>query len=360
LRAFGSRAPTSSRSKSQGRRLQHAEIGVATVAKPLEAVYLRLERWFNKEREYNHEVRTKTLTMRLIFEIEYERDKQLVLREHESKLFKSFVFNACVEKLSFLTLTLPDKRQTNYLECTVFKRIRATRRSGQKFSEKDSSLDEVKALLTWATSDRMIHLVARGSQEDLQVFVQDTDRFIEQRKDTSFVVIDQTALWLKLRGEEKVLTSFAEKTSADERKKLSRKAKKVDKSDAAAWAELQREHEIFGQEHPESRPQVQATYSTAGDKYRLTLINVSGVEKWFDPSTSPIPIKRKCVLLVFCQVHAKLQDISEDGKWLRDVSYPKSDGTIASFKTGEPVGHILSSWHIYICLFVYIYIYIYI
>ena len=49
LRAFGSRAPTTCKSKAQGRRLQHAEIGVSTVAKPLEAMYHRLEIWFNKE-----------------------------------------------------------------------------------------------------------------------------------------------------------------------------------------------------------------------------------------------------------------------------------------------------------------------
>eukprot|EP00972_Heterocapsa_arctica_P057208 8441539-Heterocapsa_arctica.AAC.1 len=65
LRAFGSQAPTSGKSKSQGRRLQRAEKGVSSLLCPLDTEYERLEKWFNKEREFNHEVRTKTLTARL-------------------------------------------------------------------------------------------------------------------------------------------------------------------------------------------------------------------------------------------------------------------------------------------------------
>eukprot|EP00972_Heterocapsa_arctica_P075913 11196458-Heterocapsa_arctica.AAC.1 len=67
LRAFGSRAPTSGRSRSQGRRLQRHVRGEATMLRPLDAVYERVEKWFNQEREFNHEVRTTTLTSRLLF-----------------------------------------------------------------------------------------------------------------------------------------------------------------------------------------------------------------------------------------------------------------------------------------------------
>lgn len=41
----------------------------------------RLHKWFNNEREHRHEVRSMILQGRLEFELEYERDRQLVLEQ---------------------------------------------------------------------------------------------------------------------------------------------------------------------------------------------------------------------------------------------------------------------------------------
>ena len=55
-----------------------------------------------------------------------------------------------------------------------------------------------KAKLTWATADRFIHIVTKGTAEELSLYVSDTEGFAENRVHTSVVVVDATALWLKL------------------------------------------------------------------------------------------------------------------------------------------------------------------
>ena len=61
-------------------------------------------------------------------------------------------------------------------------RIGASARHGQKFSEKDVKLDETKALLAFETSDRMVHVVGRGTIEELQVLVRDAAEFAERKE----------------------------------------------------------------------------------------------------------------------------------------------------------------------------------
>ena len=91
--------------------------------------------------------------------------------------------------------------------------------------------------------------------------------------------------------------------------------------------------------------QVKSVYSSAGDKYRLTLINISGVENWFNPSESPKSVKKRSILLVPCSKHVRLSDMDlESGEWLRDVEVHNQDGTVSSYKKGESSGQLLRGW----------------
>ena len=56
----------------------------------------------------------------------------------------------------------------------------------------------------------------------------DAEEWIKGRDETSFVVTDATALWLKLRGDEKVLWSEDDRTSQRERKALAAKLKTME------------------------------------------------------------------------------------------------------------------------------------
>ena len=88
-----------------------------------------------------------------------------------------------------------------------------------------------------------------------------------------------------------------------------------------------------------------AAYSSAGDKYRLTLINMSGVENWFDPSEAPKSAKKRSILLVPCATHCRVSDMDlENGTWLRDVTYERSDGETERFRQGQPIGRLLQGW----------------
>ena len=81
--------------------------GIATEHRPLEQVFERLETWFNNERQHRHEVRGRLLHARLKYELEYERDRQLVLEQQESKWFKEFVHQACQTKARVLPSCSP-------------------------------------------------------------------------------------------------------------------------------------------------------------------------------------------------------------------------------------------------------------
>ena len=51
------------------------------------------------------------------------------------------------------------------------------------------------------------------------------------------------------------------------------------------------------------RDQVEQYFQNGGDKHRLTLINISRIENWFNPEESVQCVKDFHVLLVFCQHH---------------------------------------------------------
>ncbi len=225
-------------------------------------------------------------------------------------------------------------------------RIRATAGTGQKLSEsKDKQLTSNKAARTWSTADRFLHLASRGTAEELQIFVADPETFIENRKKTAIVVIDATALWLKLRGEEAVYVSERETTSTAERKRMSKAFKKFNKSSPQEIANFEKQKQAFFDEFGDCQQQVEAAYSTSGDKYRLTLINISGVEGWLDPDESPKPSKKRSVLLVPCRKHCRVSDINfETMTWNKTVEYPRSDGETERFEEGEPVGQLLRGW----------------
>ena len=88
LRPWGSKSSRmGKRTKTLGRRMSHHVRGEASVTRPLEAVLERLERWLKLERQHRHEVRGKTIATRLQYGLEYERDRQLVLEQHQSQDF---------------------------------------------------------------------------------------------------------------------------------------------------------------------------------------------------------------------------------------------------------------------------------
>ena len=255
LRPFGSKKPVTECSRSSGSRLRVGTPGVATKQRPLERVFHRLERWFKNEREHRNEIRTRHLSTRLKYELEFERDRELVLQEQSSEKFLDFVLEATQTKLSWFQLSSITRKQKDWMSRVVCPRIGATARVAQRLSNSRNTfeVDKDKALLTWATADRVMHIVARGSRDDLSLFVSDPDEFIKHREATSVVVVDATALWLKLRGEERVFVSSEETTSVAERKRLSRAFEKLDKKDPQKIREFEAQKDKFFEQHSQSK-----------------------------------------------------------------------------------------------------------
>ena len=90
-------------------------------------------------------------------------------------------------------------------------KLQLVRRRGQKLHARSHGLDPDLAQLTWqlkwSSMDRALWLVAQAPPEQLAQHVADPHLFCEpeRRKDTSIVMVDATAVWTKLRGEERVL-----------------------------------------------------------------------------------------------------------------------------------------------------------
>ena len=92
----------------------------------------RLKAWFEKERTHGHEVREKHILTRLRYELELERDQQLVLQEHGDERFCSWALKSSMERLEKLDITQPSKTQESWYEKVVVPRIGATARTGQR------------------------------------------------------------------------------------------------------------------------------------------------------------------------------------------------------------------------------------
>ncbi len=117
---------------------------MATESKPLTDVYKKLKVWLKEERVHGHEVRLKTLTQRVIFELEHERDSQLVLQENSSDRFFEPTLKACRQKLSFLRVIGLSKRQKQWFSKQVLPSIGGYSRMPSRLTDKQQLFDHNK------------------------------------------------------------------------------------------------------------------------------------------------------------------------------------------------------------------------
>jgi len=244
-------------------------------------------------------------------------------------------------KLSWWRVLAPSDKQRKFMHKSVLANLGATTRLPNRLTDKQARFDYNKCKTRWRTIDFFVDMVARGTVEELTEFVANAEKFAEARRDTKIVVLDQTALWLKLRGEDKVVASLEETEHYQQLKALKRRWKK---SDREYQSQVARELVSYTEDFPTLRSEVAGQYTTAGDKYRITLVNISSVENWFNPAENPKPMKKRGVLIAPCSTHCRLEDVNEKGEWLRDWSHKCSDGTVKSYTKGTKVGNIMQGW----------------
>ena len=131
VRPFGSNKNLTQCKRNKGARIQQATPGKVTKQRPLEAVMDRLEKWFKREREYNHEVRKKTILTHLKGLLEQERDIQLVKQQETTRGFDPISLRACQERLQSFHILNPSDNQEKWFDKVVAPRIRV--KSKNKF-----------------------------------------------------------------------------------------------------------------------------------------------------------------------------------------------------------------------------------
>ena len=208
---------------------------------PLKPVLARVKTWFDLERQHGHEVRFRHIQDRTKFEIQFERDRQVVLQEHQHPKFQPALLQACKDKLDLFETPKQiglktSKKLETYMHITVLQHIKATVLCGQQMSTSDTRCDREKFKITTAGIDYCIQLIsqAKDRRDELQSLVADPAAFAENYKKTSVFVLDETALWLKLRGEEKVYQSLSEVLSSHKRKEVKRAINAASKYPAAS------------------------------------------------------------------------------------------------------------------------------
>ena len=125
LRPFGSRAAVSRKNHNRvsGARMREKKTGIASKSQPLEAVMDRLTKWFAGERAHGHEVRKKTILTRLMAELTFERDRQLVRQRVNDEDFCAFSLRAAQRRLETFVIMHPSKAQDQWYEKVICPRI---------------------------------------------------------------------------------------------------------------------------------------------------------------------------------------------------------------------------------------------
>ena len=219
LRPWGSHKPLAHFLPGQGARLSKL-LPENNKSQQLLQCFLKVRVWFENERRFNTEVRQRHIVQRLKFQMEFEKDRQVVLHQQKRNLFKIWYMKALEHRLQHFQIHNQTKAQKGWFNYRVCPHLGATPRNSQRKSEKSTRGDEQKFHLTVQGVDYAIDLVAIGTPEQLIAFVADPEDFIEHRKETKIVVLDETALWLKCRGEEQVYQSAIEILKAAKRRSV--------------------------------------------------------------------------------------------------------------------------------------------
>ena len=141
LRPFGSSKCTSKNFESLGTRIVKTKDLNPSSRTPLVEVLGRVKVWLDEERRNNNEVRTKHIYQRTIYELEFERDKQDVLKQHNAPEYMAFVHRAVSQKLRCLKVHGACTPQIKWFKNKVFRDIGAVAKTCQNKAQTSSSLD---------------------------------------------------------------------------------------------------------------------------------------------------------------------------------------------------------------------------
>ena len=346
LRPFGASGSLSSfASTSRGARISKTPTDQGCKKIPLQGVYHRIKVWLEHQYSRGEEPRPTQLRLRCELELATEIGTQRALQKHRPALFQDYVLAAANHRLQWLQTHRAGKACRDWLNQTLLPRVGGRRRYGQKFNQEKNPPSELKCQLQWQTMDRMIHVVASGTVEDLKPLVQDPDLFIQHREKTAWIQTDATGVWVKLRGEEPrvvpdaVLRKLQAKRAQTSRFRRTQAC--MEPEERQLVVSILQAH---AQECDDLKSQIDQEFSQGGDKYRLTLL-VSGVTlDWFNPQKDPSAFLAKLVLLYPCQHPVRLEYITDQHTWSVTHQYYDSTGKLVTRTKGESTHGLLRWW----------------
>jgi hypothetical protein len=263
-----------------------------------------------------------------------------------------------------------DFKAEKYWDQNVFLKVAACMRAQQRKTQLTADEEWVRCYLTWQSMDRAMWVSCYGSDEELMNHVTDASQWRKGLQSMPLVFWDHVPVWIKVTGSAKVVWSQADANSAAQRKRASRKVKKLcsqyasipmqpDENQEEAQSTITDELRAViedAKSKMEHLPPVQTrgTYESGGDKFRITLIMFQSIENWF--SEKEVPRGYAClrsasnsadqlegVLIVYGSAHCRLEDIDDSGNWLRSYKYTVAGKTV-SREQGKSARGILSGW----------------
>lgn len=191
------------------------------------------------------------------------------------EVFKPLTLERRQTRLQDFRLQIASHNQGDWTRRTLLPTTVGAPESHHRLHEKPLKLDKLEAQLTWARVDRIQGVIARGYTQELAQCMPDPGSFIEHRRETKFDILDQTALWINLRGAEQVVFSLDEKGRVAQRNRKAIAWRKARTSQAKAEAAAQAA--AFCEQMQSFTAQHAASYSGAGDKHVRRLLHEWGL-----------------------------------------------------------------------------------
>jgi hypothetical protein len=251
-------------------------------------VLSELRQCFEKERQYGHEV-----SVALIQDF-YVKFLEKAVVTAKLKLTSTMApppaletqYKLLQQRLQIMNKT--DQASEKFFQRRVLPQIGAVLRKPQRLTRLTAAQENMRVQLTWQSLDRGIYEAAYGDDEQLASHCKDVQQWRANLPGTVIAMWDHVPVWLKLRGDSKVCFTSQEQTTWQARKRLSRKTRQAvaeaERTNASARAASEdAEAMAVGQ----GQTQARGSYSSGGDKYRVTQILFQSVSHWLDASQAP-------------------------------------------------------------------------
>ena len=218
--------------------------------------------------------------------------------------------------------------------------------------------EQVRAQLTWKSMDHAMWLGMGTDSEQLKKYVSNVQTWRDNVQDTVIGFSDQIPLWIKKGSEREVYAAWetnGHTLKADLRQQLleafteSVKAKPIEEK-TGQQTTASSSAPMKARPKPKGRPlkttstgqtQLRANRETQSERYRITYEARQLLHNYYKPDEKPRGSVWKGLVLVQ-GAHARLDNISEDGKWIETETY-KYKGKTVTHKAGAPVGNTLKA-----------------